>query len=109
MMQTTSSRTTATMKAQAIPMLALAQSLAANLHRPVLDKTGLTGKYDFTLRFAPENFQLQSGPGSPPDPSETDVPFLLDAIQQQLGLKLESGRGPVAVIVIDHVERPSVN
>ena len=48
MMQTTSSRTTATNREQAIPMLALAQSLAANLHNPVLDKTGLTGECDFT-------------------------------------------------------------
>jgi uncharacterized protein (TIGR03435 family) len=104
--QTIMTQRSETMKAQATPMAGLARILATRLHRPVLDKTGLAGNYDFTLKFAPENLQLQSGPGSPP---ETDVPFLLDAIQQQLGLKLETGKGPVEVIVIDHVERPSGN
>jgi uncharacterized protein (TIGR03435 family) len=94
---------------QAMSMVGLAGFLAGRLHRPVLDKTGLAGNYDFKLQFAPENFQLQSGPGTPPGPSETEVPFLREAIQQQLGLKLESGKGPVEVIVIDHIERPSGN
>jgi uncharacterized protein (TIGR03435 family) len=74
----------------------------------VFDRTGLTGNFDFTLQFATER----------PGPDDTlngqpmagsDLPFLFEAIQQQLGLKLESGKGPVEVIVIDHVERPSGN
>ena len=75
-----------------------------------MDKTGLTGKYDFTLQWTPDDSQAPSafppGMGQPPDPAG---PSLFTAIQEQLGLKLESGKGPVEIIVIDHVERPSGN
>jgi|CZKC01.1.fsa_nt_gi uncharacterized protein (TIGR03435 family) len=104
-MSTTSNGVSATMTAQAIPMTGLAANLAGRLGRPVLDKTALTGNYDFKLQFAPD--QLQATPASVL--TDRDDPSLLTAIQQQLGLKLESGKGPVEVIVIDHVERPSRN
>jgi uncharacterized protein (TIGR03435 family) len=66
----------------------------------VLDRTGLTGKYDFTLNWSP-----QTGTTSTTDP----LPSLFTAVQEQLGLKLEPQRGPVEYLVIDHVEKPSLD
>jgi uncharacterized protein (TIGR03435 family) len=94
----------------------VAQTLqGAALDRPVVDQTGLTGKYDFTLNWTPDEFQFPGlrGPNAPPlpppPPGQTEMPDLYTAIQQQLGLKLESMKAPVDVIVIDHVEKPSEN
>lgn len=84
--------------ARAVPIENLVRTLSAPLSCPVLDKTGLAGLYDFTLEWTPDD--SQPGP---------NAPNLFIAIQEQLGLKLESGKGPVEVIVIDHVERPSGN
>jgi len=76
--------------------------------RPVIDKTGLTGAYNFTLEFAPE--YLNAGTGNPDnDASEPVAPSIFTALQEQLGLKLESGKGPVSHLIIDHIERPSEN
>jgi len=78
--------------------------------RLVVDKTGIQGKYDFTLEFTQENVtpkgpqSLESAP--PPDPS---APSIFTALQDQLGLRLESTKGPVDTIVIDHIEQPSEN
>ena len=87
--------------------------LSDRLGRIVVDKTGLTGEYEFTLQWSTDDAQMQarssaSGAPAPPTPEST-YPVFLVAIQQQLGLKLESGKGPVEVIVIDHIERPSGN
>ena len=80
---------------------------AAGIDRPVLDKTGLTGKYDFIMEFTPQiNGPLPPGVNFTPDESG---PTFLEALKEQLGLKLESQTGPVDVIVVDHVERPSEN
>ena len=65
----------------------------------VEDKTGLTGVYDFTLHFS----------ASDPPPQDSTEPSLYTALEEQLGLKLEPVKGPVQVLVIDHVERPSEN
>ena len=100
--------------AQTVPIAQLAKILTQMLGHPVLDKTELKGVYDFELRFTPDD-RLQPPPGAPPDsrlpppPADSNAPSLFDALQEQLGLKLESGKGPVDVIVIDHVERPSGN
>jgi uncharacterized protein (TIGR03435 family) len=108
-------------RGQLVSMPALAQFLYRQLDRTVLDKTGLSGKYNFTLKWTPNlnqvqsQLELQESLGGAPNgqsgiPASDSVgPDLYTAIQQQLGLKLESGKGPVAVIVIDHVERPSGN
>ena len=113
MLTSSSSRLSSTMTAQGMPISSLTPFLAGPLGRPVLDKTGLTGNFDFTLKFAVDRAQAAPGDspnGLPPSPSaDSDIPFLFEAIQQQLGLKLESGKGPVEVIVIDHIERPSGN
>ena len=88
------------------------------LDRPVVDQSGLTGRYDFTLNWTPDEFQFpglrgpnggQLPPPPPPPPGTTEAPDLFTAIQQQLGLKLDSMKAPVDVIVIDHVEKPSEN
>jgi uncharacterized protein (TIGR03435 family) len=70
------------------------------LQRPVVDQTGLTGRYDFSLRYT-YNEMRNTDPDAPPE--------IFTAIQEQLGLKLEPMKAPVDVSVIDHVERPSEN
>jgi len=81
----------------------LARELAQLLGRPVLNQTGLSGRYDLSLRWAPDDVAVSasSSPDLPPD--------IFTAIQEQLGLKLESTKGPVPVLVIDSVEKPSPN
>jgi uncharacterized protein (TIGR03435 family) len=84
---------------------------SAVLDRPVVDRTGLKGRWDFTLRWTPDETQFGGRGGqAPPPPAGTDPPpGLFTAIQEQLGLKLDSQRTPVDVLVIDRVERPSEN
>ncbi len=83
----------------------------------MIDQTGLTGKYDFTLRWTPDQGSVAT-PARPDGPipetdsptsSEGSGPSIFTAVQEQLGLKLESTKGPVEIIVIDHIERPSEN
>jgi uncharacterized protein (TIGR03435 family) len=104
--------------AQGLPISSLAQLLSQQLGRTVQDKTGLTGKYDFTLQWTPDVGGSpmmkgpdagQQGPGGPPSPADNGGPSIFTAIQEQLGLKLESQKGPVMVVIIDHVEAPSEN
>jgi uncharacterized protein (TIGR03435 family) len=81
------------------------------LDRPVVDQTALTDRYDFTLKWTPDTAQPPA-PGQPAPPAVTDAdapPDLFAAFQQQLGLKLESTKAPVDVMVIDKVEKPSEN
>ncbi len=81
------------------------------LDRPVVDRSGVSGRYDFTLDWTADESQFRGLPGQAPQrPDNADVPpDLYTAIQQQLGLKMESARLPVEVLVIDRVERPSEN
>jgi uncharacterized protein (TIGR03435 family) len=83
------------------------------LDRPVVDQTGLTGKFDFTLEWRPDLAQLgPPAPGAPAPqlPPEVEArPDLFTAIQEQVGLKLESAKAPVEVLVIDKVQKPSEN
>jgi uncharacterized protein (TIGR03435 family) len=88
----------------------LAQTLSQFTGRPVVDRTGLTGLYDFVLKFTPEpGLNPNAPPGAPPISFGGDSPTLFTAVQEQLGLKLESVRAPVDVIVIDRIERPTVD
>ena len=84
---------------------------SAVLDRPVVDQTGLPGRYDFLLRWTPDEFQFGGlGIRVPPPADNADAPpDLYTAIQQQLGLKLESTKAPAEVLVIEHVEKPSEN
>jgi uncharacterized protein (TIGR03435 family) len=80
----------------------------AVLDRPVLDQTGLTDRFDFTLTWAPDESQF-GGRIPPPSESTNPPPGLFTAIQEQLGLKLDEVKAPADVMVIDHVEKPSEN
>ena len=102
---------------QAIALAELCRLLSRQLGRIVLDRTGLTGKYDFILKWTPDEGPAAMSPGAaggrqgadnapPPDSSG---PSIFTAIQEQLGLKLESQKAPLEVLVIDHVETPSEN
>ena len=73
--------------------------------RPVVDKTGLTGGYDFTLRWTPDD----SGPGAAPADPNAQWPSLFTALQEQLGLKLTPEKQPIDIIVVDSVGMPSEN
>jgi uncharacterized protein (TIGR03435 family) len=89
-----------------------ARFLSDRLGQTVIDKTGLTGSYDFTLTVVHWRAGMGgAGFGGSPGLPEADAsgPSIFTAIQEQLGLKLESTKGPVEVIVIDHVEKPSEN
>jgi uncharacterized protein (TIGR03435 family) len=95
-----------------------ARALGGDLDRIVINKTGITGRFDFQMEFAPDettaglnSLRTPDGPLIPPttpsDPS--GGPSIFTAIQQQLGLKLESAKGPREFLVIDRVEKPSEN
>jgi uncharacterized protein (TIGR03435 family) len=79
----------------------------AALDNPVLDRTGLSARYDFDLEFTPDETLFGGVLGKGADDSA--APGLFAAIQQQLGLRVEATKGPVEVLMIDHVERPSAN
>jgi uncharacterized protein (TIGR03435 family) len=90
----------------------LTQSLADRLHRGVVDKTGLTGKYDIDLKWSADETEFAEGKWTidsdepAPDPAG---PSLFAAIQEQLGLKLVPNKGQTQVLIIDHLESPSAN
>ena len=100
--------------ATGVPIRYLADAISRELGRVVLDQTGLNGNYDFSLKWTPESpSPTVTGDGGqglgnapPPDPSG---PSLFTAIQEQLGLKLESTKGTIDVLVIEHIEEPSEN
>jgi uncharacterized protein (TIGR03435 family) len=80
-----------------VTMDILARNLGMQAGRPVFDRTGLDGYFDLTLKWRDQN------------PANTDAASFFTALQEQLGLKLESGRAPLQTLVIDHIERPSDN
>ena len=77
--------------------------------RPVVDETGLAGEFDVDVTFMPDQPVALNGAAAPPSLSQSDRPPLLTAIQEDLGLKLETRRREVDVLVIDRIERPSEN
>lgn len=80
------------------------------LDRSVVDQTGIAGRYDFQMTFTADETQFNGhAPKLPPDSSVEAAPSLFDAVQQQLGLKLESKKAPVDTLVIDKVQKPSAN
>ncbi len=86
---------------EAIPMPLFITLLSDTLGRPVINNTGQTGRFDIDLHYAP---------GSGQSPTDADsAASVFTAVQEQLGLHLEPAKGPVEVLVIDHIERPSAN
>jgi uncharacterized protein (TIGR03435 family) len=101
-----------TVTAYSISSLAL--MVANTLSYPVVDKTGLSGRYDFKLEWSPAASRLRTPSVGTSEDSTAPLPdssgtSILTALQDQLGLKLVSGKSPIEVIVIDHVQRPSGN
>ena len=81
-----------------------------HLGRPVIDKTGLQGHYDFTLAWTPDGGIVINGfPAPPPPPGSPSEASIFSALQEQLGLKLEPRKDMLPVIVIDHIEKPTAN
>ena len=85
------------MKALMVSMSGLALTLSGTVGRQFIDRTHLESRYDFQLEFAPE------------DAADSDRPSINTALQEQLGVKLETSKGAVQMIVIDHAELPSAN
>jgi uncharacterized protein (TIGR03435 family) len=83
-------------EAHGVSLALLVANLGSRAGRVVIDRTGLTGEYEFVLEFATR-------------PEDTDRPSVFAAVEEQLGLKLEAGRAPLRVLVIDQVERPTDN
>ncbi|HLK22879.1 MAG TPA: M56 family metallopeptidase [Bryobacteraceae bacterium] len=104
------------LNAEGVGLAMLTNALSNVLGRPVLDHTGLTGNFDFKLQWTPDPGQFGGVPPGPPPPGvdappppDPNGPSLFTAVQEQLGLRLESQKGPVDLIVIDKVEKPSEN
>ncbi len=107
-----------TMEAHGSTMESLARLISQQIGGTVVDKTGLTGKYDFTLSFMPDmamgNGPMMRPPGGVPQPDGAQTqepvgPSIFTAVQEQLGLKLEAQKQSVDVVVIDHIEQPTAN
>jgi uncharacterized protein (TIGR03435 family) len=85
----------------------LAEQFRGELRRLVVDRSGLTGEFDFDLQYAPPRELPTTAPGAALAAASDEGPSLFTALQEQLGLKLESTRGPVEYLVIDRVEKPT--
>ena len=102
---------TGVMIAKSATIADLAQMLRSIFGQPIVDKTGLEGRWDFTMKWTPDETQFTDVPEPVRRPAD-DVnapPPLFTAIQEQLGLKLEAQKADVPVLVIDHVDHPSPN
>jgi uncharacterized protein (TIGR03435 family) len=106
-MNTSTNRDGGLMKAGARSMSDLATSLASFVaDRMVVDRTGLTGIFDFELRWSTDNPQTNPADATS---STADAPSIFIALREQLGLKLEAQRGPVEFLIIDKIEHPTAN
>ena len=84
----------------------LADALTRTLGREVVDRTELRGRYDFDLHWRPDPELTR---GNADGPAAADGPSIFTAVEEQLGLRLEAGRGPTQVLVIDRLEKPDAN
>lgn len=92
-------------KCQACSFELVLSALSGAAGRQVVNKTSLTGKYDFQIQWMPDNGSVAAASAM----ADSPWPPISKALEEQLGLKLESGKGPVSVLVIDHAEKPSGN
>jgi uncharacterized protein (TIGR03435 family) len=95
--------TQGSMMTTATTMADVVRNLAPMAGRPIVDRTGLTGTFDLDLTWMPD----QQGPAGATAPTDNDRPALVTAVQEQLGLKLDSQRLPFEMLIIDSVERPT--
>jgi uncharacterized protein (TIGR03435 family) len=78
--------------------------------RPVVDHTGVAGRYTFNLNWKADEFQFTSiAPSLPVEPANNELPDLYSTLEQQLGLKLKSTKAPIEVFAVDRLEKPSAN
>jgi uncharacterized protein (TIGR03435 family) len=91
-----------------MPLSTLVFSLTDAVGRTVIDKTGLTGKYNYELKWTPEHGG-EANPDNGQADSQNSGPSIFTAVEEQLGLKLQPSKGPVQTLVVDHVEMPSEN
>jgi len=96
-------KTSHSLQMENVSMEDVAKQLQGELDRPVVDETGLKGRYDFTLKW------LRADAPVAADDADSALPVLFTAIQEQAGLKVEPSKGDVDVLTIDHVERPEAN
>jgi uncharacterized protein (TIGR03435 family) len=102
------------MSVRAMDMSAFSVALERIVHRPVNDKTGLQGVFDFDLIYTPDTLEAPVASGAaggppPAGPASQGGASLFDALRDQLGLRLEGGRAPVDVLVVDNVQPPTEN
>jgi uncharacterized protein (TIGR03435 family) len=102
--------------AQDADMRLLTSLLSNQLGRPVVDETGLEGKYDFVVDFTPDGSIVgpagsprPAAPGQPPSRGDASGPSIFTALTEQLGLKLESRKGIASVLVVEKIEKPEAN
>lgn len=94
-------------QAGGMPMVTFANNLSGRVQRTVVDRTGLSGYWDFEINFAPESAPIPLPPGVDLPAGDPTAPSLFTAVQEQLGLRLQSTKGPVEVLVVDRVEQLS--
>jgi uncharacterized protein (TIGR03435 family) len=93
-------------EAKNIHLSDLAETLSGQVERNVIDKTGLTGEYDFKFKWQPEN----RAKGGDNDSAESDAPMtIIEAVKEQLGLKMTADKAPVPTVVVDKIEQPEAN
>lgn len=103
-----------TLKATSISMARFADALSVALEAIVVDRTGIEGQYDVSFQWTPDSASeprtLKSGEPAPAPPADSAIgPSIFTALQEKLGLRLESRKVPAEVIVIEHANRPSEN
>jgi uncharacterized protein (TIGR03435 family) len=99
---------TARMTAKGLSLPEIALKLGQNLRHPVIDMTGVGGKYDFTLEYTPDISGMPLPPGAPASPADSarePASSIAYAVEKQLGLKLTAGKSKLDVIVVDHAEK----
>jgi uncharacterized protein (TIGR03435 family) len=94
--------------AQRAPLEFLLEALSFLLGRPAINKTGLTGLFDYKLEWTPDEIQVGSDETNG-RPKDENVPSLSSALQEQMGLRLQSQKGPVEIITVDRAEKPTAN
>lgn len=97
------------MDATATTIESLTAGLTQQVGHTIVDKTGLTGHYDFKLHWTPDDAPPVTGTDGTNAGSDASAPALFTALQEQIGLKLESRKEPIDVIVVDHIDKPSPN